>query len=224
MAIGPSSDAPTHGHTDAQPRTLRIGLLASHGGSNLGAIVAACREGRIDAAPVVVIGNNSDAFALERARRANIPVYHLSSRTHPDPDALDAAIADALARYEVDLVALAGYMKRLGPRVLDRWRGRIINVHPSLLPQFGGQGMYGPRVHAAVLAAGAAVTGVTSISSPRNTTRVRPSPSARSSSSPATPLNRSPSASYPRNTASTSKPWAASRAATSPCRWRSGQG
>jgi phosphoribosylglycinamide formyltransferase-1 len=161
MTGGPTASAQTHKRTNAQTRTLRIGLLASHGGSNLGAIVAACREGRIDAVPVVVIGNNSDAFALERARRANIPVYHLSSRTHPDPDALDAAIADALARYEVDLVALAGYMKRLGPRVLDRWRRRIINVHPSLLPQFGGQGMYGPRVHAAVLAADATVTGVT---------------------------------------------------------------
>jgi phosphoribosylglycinamide formyltransferase-1 len=145
----------------ARSPVLRIGLLASHGGSNLGAIVAACHEGRIGAEPVVVIGNNSDAFALERARRAGIPVYHLSSRTHPDPAVLDAAIADALTRYGVDLVALAGYMKRLGPRVLDRWRGRIINVHPSLLPEFGGQGMYGARVHEAVLAAGVPVTGVT---------------------------------------------------------------
>src|SRR5687767_10577820 len=124
MTSGPTAETQTHKRTNTPTHPLRLGLLASHGGSNLGAIVAACREGRIDAAPVVVIGNNSDAFALERARRANIPVYHLSSRTHPDPAALDAAIADALARYEVDLVALAGYMKRLGPRVLDRWRGR----------------------------------------------------------------------------------------------------
>ena len=145
----------------APPPVLRLGLLASHGGSNLGAIVAACRERRIDAEPVVVIGNNSDAFALDRARRAGIPTQHLSSRTHPDPAALDAAIAEVLARYGVDLVALAGYMKRLGPRVLGRWRGRIINVHPSLLPKFGGQGMYGARVHEAVLAAGEAYTGVT---------------------------------------------------------------
>ena len=140
---------------------LRLGLLASHGGSNLGAIVAACRERRIDAEPVVVIGNNSDAFALERARRAGIPTHHLSSRTHPNPDALDAAIAEVLARYGVELVALAGYMKRLGPRVLGKWHGRIINVHPSLLPKFGGQGMYGARVHEAVLAAGESHTGVT---------------------------------------------------------------
>ncbi len=151
--------------TPADPFTpapvLRLGLLASHSGSNLGAIIAACHEKRIEAAPVVVIGNNSDAFALERARRAGIPTHHLSSRTHPDPEALDAAIAEVLARYGVDLVVLAGYMKRLGPRVLGRWRGRIINVHPSLLPKFGGQGMYGSRVHEAVLAAGEAHTGVT---------------------------------------------------------------
>jgi phosphoribosylglycinamide formyltransferase-1 len=161
MTSGPTADAPTHQRTDAPTHILRIGLLASHGGSNLGAIVAACQEGRIDAEPVVVIGNNSDAFALERARRAGIPVFHLSTRTHPDPDALDATIAAALARHGVELVALAGYMKRLGPRVLDRWRGRIVNVHPSLLPDFGGRGMYGARVHEAVLAAGVPVTGVT---------------------------------------------------------------
>ena len=140
---------------------MRLGILASHGGSNLGAIVAACREGRIDAEPVVVIGNNSQAFALERARRARIPTYHLSAKTHPDPADLDRAMAETLARHGVELVALAGYMKRLGPQVLDRWRGRIVNIHPSLLPKFGGQGMYGERVHAAVLAAGEAVSGVT---------------------------------------------------------------
>jgi phosphoribosylglycinamide formyltransferase 1 len=152
---------PTAHRPQPTARALRIGLLASHGGSNLATIVAACREGQIGAEPVVVIGNNSDAFALERARRAGIPTFHLSSRTHPDPAALDAAIEEALARHGVELVALAGYMKRLGPRVLERWRGRIVNVHPSLLPKFGGQGMYGARVHEAVLAAGEAVSGAT---------------------------------------------------------------
>ncbi len=140
---------------------IRLGLLASHSGSNLGAIIAACREGRIAATPVVVIGNNSGAFALERARHAGIRVVHLSNQTHPDPAALDTAMAATLAAHDVDLVVLAGYMKRLGPQMLERWRGRIVNVHPSLLPKFGGKGMYGERVHAAVLAAGEAVTGAT---------------------------------------------------------------
>ena len=154
-------NVPAYERTVAPPATLRLGLLASHGGSNLGAIIAACQSGQIAARPVVVIGNNSDAFALERARRAAIPTCHLSTRTHPDPAALDAAIAAALAQHDVELVVLAGYMKRLGPVVLDRWRGRIINVHPSLLPKYGGQGMYGARVHAAVLASGDVVSGVT---------------------------------------------------------------
>lgn len=155
------TNARTHERTVTPTHTLRLGLLASHGGSNLGAIVAACQSGAVAAQPVIVIGNNSDAYALERARRAGIPTSHLSSRTHPDPDALDRAIADTLAEHGVELVALAGYMKRLGPVVLDRWRGRIINVHPSLLPKFGGQGMYGARVHEAVLASGDTVSGVT---------------------------------------------------------------
>jgi phosphoribosylglycinamide formyltransferase-1 len=140
---------------------IRLGLLASHGGSNLGAIVAACQDGRIAMEPVVVIGNNSGAYALERARQAGIPTYHLSGQTHPDPAALDAAMAETMARHGVEIIALAGYMKRLGPQTLARWRGRIVNIHPSLLPKFGGQGMYGERVHTAVLAAGETTTGVT---------------------------------------------------------------
>jgi len=140
---------------------MRLGLLASHGGSNLGAIIAACNSGRIAMEPVAVIGNNSKAFALERARQAGIPTYHLSGQTHPDPAALDAAMAETMARHGAEMIALAGYMKRLGPLTLERWRGRIINIHPSLLPKFGGQGMYGERVHAAVLAAGEQETGVT---------------------------------------------------------------
>ncbi len=140
---------------------MRLGLLASHGGSNLGAIITACRSGQLAMEPVAVIGNNSRAFALERARQAGIPTYHLSGQTHPDPATLDAAMAETLARHGAEMIALAGYMKRLGPITLERWRGRIINIHPSLLPKFGGQGMYGERVHAAVLAAGEQETGVT---------------------------------------------------------------
>ena len=90
-----------------------------------------------------------------------MPRYHLSGTTHPDPATLDAAIVDALVRHDVELVVLAGYMKKLGPRTLARYRGRVLNIHPALLPRFGGQGMYGARVHEAVLAAGEHETGVT---------------------------------------------------------------
>jgi phosphoribosylglycinamide formyltransferase-1 len=108
-----------------------------------------------------VISNNSASGALERAKREGIPGYHLSSKPHPDPAQLDAAILDALLRHEVELVVLAGYMKKLGPRTLAHYGGRILNIHPALLPKFGGQGMYGARVHQAVLAAGERESGVT---------------------------------------------------------------
>ena len=140
---------------------LRIGALASGGGSNLQAIIDAIADGRLDAEVVLAISNNSRSPALKRARDAGIPVAHLSGVTHPDPDELDEAIADALANRGVELVALAGYMKKLGPRALGRFPNRVVNIHPSLLPKFGGRGMYGGRVHAAVLAAGERETGVT---------------------------------------------------------------
>jgi phosphoribosylglycinamide formyltransferase-1 len=82
-------------------------------------------------------------------------------RTHPDPSELDAAVAAALAEFEIDLVALVGYMKQLGPRTLEAYAGRVLNTHPALLPAFGGQGMYGDRVHHAVLDAGVATSGAT---------------------------------------------------------------
>ena len=140
---------------------LALGVLASHGGTNLQAIIDSCLSGAIDAEVRVVISNNSRSMALERARKAGIPTAHLSGSTHPDPDRLDEAIAETLQRHGVQVVALAGYMKILGPRTLDAYRNRILNVHPALLPKFGGQGMYGERVHRAVLASGDSVSGVT---------------------------------------------------------------
>ena len=109
----------------------------------------------------VVISNNSGSGALQRARKAGIPVFHLSGVTHLEAAALDQAILDTLQRHGVDVVVLAGYMKMLGPAVLSRYEGRVLNVHPALLPKFGGKGMYGRRVHEAVLAAGEPVTGAT---------------------------------------------------------------
>ena len=140
---------------------MKLGFLASHGGSNLQAIVDACRRGVLDAEVRVVISNNADSLALKRARDQLIPAAHLSTRTHPDPEALDAAIARALADHGVDLVLLAGYMRKVGPITMARFPQRILNIHPALLPKFGGEGMYGRRVHEAVLAAGERTTGVT---------------------------------------------------------------
>ena len=142
-------------------RKLRIGALASHGGSNLQAIMDACEQRRLCAEIGVVISNNSRSLALARARKAGLPAYHISGKTHPEPARLDAAIRDCLAQHDVDLVLLAGYMKLLGGATLARYRGRVLNSHPALLPKFGGKGMYGSRVHQAVLEAGERVTGVT---------------------------------------------------------------
>lgn len=135
---------------------MRLGFLASHDGSNVQAIIDACRDGRIDGEPRVLISNNSGARALERARAAGIDALHISAKTHDDPD---VAICDALESRGVELVVLAGYMRKLGPRTLGRFP--VVNVHPALLPRHGGRGMYGRAVHEAVLASGDAVTGAT---------------------------------------------------------------
>ena len=125
------------------------------------AIIDACKRGRLNSSVRVVISNNSGSTALRRARRAGIPSYHMSVKTHPSTELLDRRILATLDRHEVNLVILAGYMKRLGPRTVSKYQGRILNVHPALLPKFGGKGFYGKAVHEAVLASGEHVTGVT---------------------------------------------------------------
>jgi phosphoribosylglycinamide formyltransferase 1 len=140
---------------------VKLGFLASHRGSSLEAVAEACATGKLAAAPRLVISNNADAEALARARRRGIPCCHLSGTTHPDPTRLDAAILDTLVAHDVDLVLLVGYLKKLGPQTLRHFAGRVLNVHPALLPKFGGPGMYGRHVHEAVLAAGERETGVT---------------------------------------------------------------
>ena len=140
-------------------RRLRLGILASHAGTTMQAIIDACLQGRLHAEVRVVIGNNSRSGALARARAHGIPTAHLSGVTHPNAADLDRAIMETLDGHRVDVVALAGYMKRLGPLVLSRYKGRLLNTHPALLPKFGGQGMHGDGVHGAVLAAGERVSG-----------------------------------------------------------------
>jgi len=141
-------------------RPLRIAVLASGSGTTLQAVIDACEQDALAAKVVLVISNNSESGAMTRARRHGIPAVHLSSLTHADTGALDRAIADCLDRRSPDVVLLAGYMKKLGPHTLGAYRGRLINTHPALLPRHGGQGMYGGHVHAAVIAAGDRVSGV----------------------------------------------------------------
>ena len=138
---------------------LRIGVLASHEGTTLQAIIDACAQKRIDGRVVAVISNNSGSGALRRAVAAGIETSHLSSVTHSSGDSLDTAMCDALQRARADVIFLAGYMKRLGPRTLAAFPSRILNTHPALLPKFGGQGMFGDRVFEAVLAEGESESG-----------------------------------------------------------------
>ena len=140
----------------------RLGFLASHRGSNMQSIIDACKDGRLQAVPAVVISNNGDSGALDRAASEGIPAYHVSSRNYSGPEQLDIAIRDILLKHGVELVVLAGFMKKIGPQTLAAFnKGRIINIHPALLPRHGGKGMYGMNVHAEVLASGDRETGVT---------------------------------------------------------------
>jgi len=140
---------------------MNLGFLASHNGSNMQAILDACKSGALSAVSSVIISNNSESGALIRAVKEGIPSFHLSGKTHPDPAALDRAILDELLKHEVDVVVLAGYMKRLGPATLRQYRGMVLNIHPALLPKFGGKGMYGIHVHQAVIETGERESGVT---------------------------------------------------------------
>jgi phosphoribosylglycinamide formyltransferase-1 len=140
---------------------MKLAFFASHNGSNAQAIMDACATGRIKAQPVLLISNNADSGALARARREKIHAFHLSSKTHSDPAELDSTILDLLVKHEIDLVILAGYMRKLGPLTLTRYWGRVLNIHPALLPKFGGKGMYGMNVHNAVIQSGETETGAT---------------------------------------------------------------
>jgi len=131
---------------------VRVAVLVSGGGTNLQALLDALRESPL-ARVARVISNRPDAGALGRARQAGVPAIVL--KNPGDAAELLAALGDA------QLVVLAGYLKLVPAAVVSRFRGRMINIHPALLPDFGGPGMYGRRVHAAVLASGAKESGAT---------------------------------------------------------------
>jgi len=136
-------------------------VLASGRGSNLRAIINAQRAGKIKSRVRLVISNNSKSGALKIAETGNIPHYHLSQKLFGSESHFVNEFLRLLNKYEIDLIVLAGYMKMISPRVIKKFRNRIINIHPALLPKFGGEGMYGIHVHEAVIGSGDMVTGVT---------------------------------------------------------------
>lgn len=140
---------------------MNIAVFASHGGSDLQAIIDGCKNNKINAEVVVVISNNGDSMALQRAKNEKIPAYHLSAKKFGSEDALALEILNVLSQYGVDMIFLAGYMRMLHISILEKYNNRIFNIHPALLPKFGGKGMYGMNVHNAVIQAGETETGVT---------------------------------------------------------------
>ncbi|HEX9916635.1 MAG TPA: phosphoribosylglycinamide formyltransferase [candidate division Zixibacteria bacterium] len=142
-------------------KKLKLLVLASGGGTNLQAIIDSIEQGKLNAEIKVVVSNNSNAFALERARQHNIKAIHLSHKMFTTPEEFDAKLLSILKENEVNMIILAGYMKMLSPTVVRVYKNRIINIHPALLPSFGGPGMYGIHVHEAVINSGAKTTGVT---------------------------------------------------------------
>ena len=140
---------------------LRLAVLASGGGSNFSAILAAIHGKKLDAQVELVVSNRADAGALEIARQNNISFLHLArEQFHTDAE-LDAAFLNAFEKCQVELIVLAGYLKQISPALIKRFRHRILNIHPGLLPSFGGKGMYGLNVHRAVLDYGCRISGVT---------------------------------------------------------------
>ncbi|HTP13839.1 MAG TPA: phosphoribosylglycinamide formyltransferase [Bacteroidota bacterium] len=140
---------------------MNIAVFASGRGSNFNAILNAVAEGRLPARVSLLVSNNSNAGAMELARSRNIPAVHVSQKQFSSEEEYVERLLALLSQYRVDLIALAGYMKHVPTKVIERFRNRVVNIHPALLPDFGGKGMFGINVHEAVIASGAKVSGAT---------------------------------------------------------------
>lgn len=150
--------------SDSAPTSpLRIGILLSGKGrgSNMQALIDATRDGRIPGEVVLVVSTSPGAPALERAEAAGVATRLVPAPEYATPEELDTALGEAFDAAKVDLICLAGYMRLLTPGFVRRFAGRMMNIHPGLLPAFGGKGYYGKRVHEAVLEVGAKFTGIT---------------------------------------------------------------
>lgn len=140
---------------------VNLAVFLSGTGTNFTAIAEAANEGRIPVIITLVAGNKPDAPGLQKARYMNIPTALFMRPDFPDGKSFADYMLSVLRKYDVDLIALAGYMRKIPPRVIRAYRNRIVNIHPALLPRFGGKGMYGMTVHRAVIEAGVTETGVT---------------------------------------------------------------
>ena len=140
---------------------LKLAVLISGSGSNLQAILDACAHDDYPAEVMCVISNRPDAYGLERAKNAGIPGHVVDHKDYGSRADFESALQNTLKPYEIDLICLAGFMRILTADFINHWDNKILNTHPSLLPKFGGEGMYGEHVHAAVLEAGEKESGAT---------------------------------------------------------------
>ncbi len=140
---------------------LRVCVFASGRGSNLLSLLQHIEEGLVKAQVVMVISNKSTAGALEIARSHGIPAVHISDTHFASEKEYIERLLSLLKQYDVQLIVLAGYLKMIPAEIVERYRHRIINIHPALLPSFGGKGLYGHHVHQAVLEYGCKVSGAT---------------------------------------------------------------
>lgn len=141
---------------------VRVAVLVSGGGTNLQALIDAAARGQLPHVELaLVLSNHKNAFALQRASRAGIPTRVVTRRAAGSQEAFEAAIQTALEQAGIELIVLAGFMSILSAGFTDRWPERILNIHPSLLPAFGGPGCYGLHVHEMALARGVKLTGAT---------------------------------------------------------------
>jgi len=140
---------------------LNLAVFISGGGTNLQSLIDSCRSGKLKAEIKAVISNNSKAFGLERARQAGIEAFHISQVVYPDNAVYINTMTKILEDKNIDLIVLAGYMKLLPIDIVRKYSGMIINIHPALLPKYGGKGMYGINVHKAVIDAGDKFSGAT---------------------------------------------------------------
>jgi len=138
---------------------LNLGFLASHSGSNMQAIIDNVKAGKLSVNLCVVISNNRNSFAIERAKKEHIPHFVINETTHPNNT--NEEITRIFKEHNVDTIILAGYMRIVSKYLIDSFNGRILNIHPALLPKFGGKGMYGVYVHEAVIKSGEIISGAT---------------------------------------------------------------
>ncbi len=128
----------------------KIGILSSHNGSGFDTIQKACENKELNAQVVLVVSNNTNAKVLEKASNKNIQNFLINSKKYPNEN-LDEKITNLMNEFEVDFIFLSGYMKKIEKNLVNAYKNKIINTHPSLLPKFGGHGMYGRNVHEAVI-------------------------------------------------------------------------